>query len=228
MSKYSELTKLGWYLGIFAVAFELSIGCLYLLPSEDRTFAMLTILEGGFALSGVLLYDVIHGKRFQLKPEFFKRPDDNTLKHTAYILGSLFLLQIVMQLPLTVRTWARALSIMFAGPSEELFFRGLLITPFIILGKHSDKLKLKNPFRKKGFLLEISPIEIMGILISSIAFMMLHINYYEYIQFMLIAFLSGVILGLFYVKYKNLTANILAHFLLNFIIVIQSFWMINF
>ena len=228
-SKYSEHTRLGWGLGILAIFFGLGIGLTYVFSSDkyDQTFGILTIMEGGFALTGLLLIDVINGKQLQIKPDYFKPPETSTLKRTIFILGALSILQIIMQFPLSVRDWHRALAIMFAGPAEELFFRGLMLSPFVRLGKNDTKLKIKNLFGG-GYILEVSPTELLGIFISSMAFMMLHINYYGDKKLLVTVFLSGVILGLFYLKYKDLTANILAHFALNFIVVLQSFWMIGF
>lgn len=230
MSKYSEHTKLGWSLGVLSVFFGIYIGLTYLLPGEDMYFAWITIAEGFFALAGLLFLDKYYGKKVQFKPDHFKPPEPDTLLHTVYILGALAVFQIlIMQIPLTVRTWHRALAIMFAGPSEELFFRGLLFTPFIIWGKNDTKFKVKNPFGGRNkYWLEISLTEISGIIISSIMFMMLHINYYGDTKLLVTVFGSGIILGLFYQKYKNLTANILAHFVLNFIFVFRSYWMISF
>lgn len=230
MSKYSEHTKVGWGLGILSTFFGVYLGLTYLLPGEDMYFAIITIVEGLFALAGLLCIDLFYGKKLQFKPKHFKPPEPATLLQTVYILGTLAVFQIlIMQIPLTVRDWHRALAIMFAGPSEELFFRGLLLTPFIIWGKNDTKFKIKNPFGGKNkYWLEISPSEIGGIVLSSIAFMILHINYYGDTVLMITVLGSGVILGLFYQKYKNLTANILAHFVLNFIIVLRSFWMISF
>ncbi len=228
-SKYSEHTQLGWGLGALAIFFEFYIGLTYVFSSDTyaRTFGILTIIEGGFALTGLIFIDVINGKQLQIKPDYFKPPETATLKRTVFILGALSILQIVMQFPLSVRDWHRALAIMFAGPAEELFFRGLMLSPFIRLGKNDTKLKIKNPFGG-GYLLEISPTELLGIFISSMFFMALHINYYGDKKLLATVLLSGVILGLFYLKYKDLTANILAHFALNFIVVAQSFWMIGF
>ena len=227
MSKYSEHTRLGWSLGVLSLFFEISIGITYLLPAEARLFGVITVLEGGFALTGLFLLDAVYGKPLQLKPDYFKPPEIDTLKRTVFILGALFFLQIVMQFPLTVRAWHRGLAIMFAGPAEELFFRGLLLSPFIKYGSNERTIKIKNPFQEKKYLLEISPIEVAGIIFSSMAFMILHINYYGNPRLLITVFLSGVFLGLFYLKYRDLTANILAHFILNFIVVVQSFWMIG-
>jgi membrane protease YdiL (CAAX protease family) len=229
LSKYSEHTKIGWYLGALAILFELSIGFSYLLPKEDRAFGIITVIEGAFALTGLLFIDVIYGKKLQLKPDYFKPSDPKTFLHTVYILGAITIFQIIiMQSPLSVRGWHRALAIMFAGPSEELFFRGLLLSPFMKGKGFGDELKIKNPFNQKKYLLEITIIQIVGIIFSSFAFTILHINYYGDRKLLVAVFGCGIILGLFYQKYKNLTANILAHFALNFIFVIQSFWLINF
>lgn len=229
MSKNSEHTSLGWYLGILAVFFEIYIGLTYILSPEDQYFAIMTIAEGGFALAGLLFIDAIYGKRIQFKPDHFKKPEGATFLRMIYILGTLTVLQILMQFPLTVREWHRALAIVFAGPAEELFFRGLLLTPFIIMGRNDVKLRIKNPIKGKNkYLLEITPTEIAGIILSSMVFMVLHINYYGNITLLITVFLSGVVLGLYYIKYRDLTANILAHFLLNLIVVGQSFFLINF
>lgn len=228
MKKYrtSEHTKLGWYLGALAVSFELIIGLTYIFSDikSDRIFGYITLLEGTFALTGLLLIDIIYGKPFRLKPDFFKLPESETFwPRTIYILGSLFLLQLVLQFPLTVRTWHKALAIVFAGVSEELFFRGLLISPLIRLGKNDTKYKIRKFGKKQGYYLEISFIELFGIMLSSTFFAILHVNYYNNIRLMISVFLSGIVLGLFYQKYRDLTANILAHFILNTIVTIQVF-----
>lgn len=224
--KTSEHTRLGWYLGILAVSFELMLGMTYIFSKikPDRIFGYITLLEGVFALTGLLLIDVIYGHSFRLKPDFFKPPETETFwPRTIYILGALFLLQIVMQFPLTVRTWHKALAIVFAGVSEELFFRGLLISPLIRLGENDTKFKIKKFGKRNEYYLEISFIEIFGITLSSFFFMMIHVNYYENTRLLISVFLSGIVLGLFYQKYRDLTANILAHFILNTIVTIQVF-----
>lgn len=229
VSKYSVHTRLGWGLGVLSIFFGVGIGLTYLLPAEDRTFGIITVIEGVFALVGLVFIDVIYGKKAHLKPDFFKPSETATIIRMIYTLGVLSLFQIaIMRMPLTVRTWHRALAIMFAGPSEELFFRGLLLAPFILYSRNTTKLKIKNPIQKGKYLLEITPLELGGITFSSFAFMMLHINYYGDRLLLITVFGCGIILGLFYLKDKDLTANILAHFLLNFIFVWRSYWIIQF
>jgi membrane protease YdiL (CAAX protease family) len=135
---------------------------------------------------------------------------------------------LILQFPLTVRTFDKALAVMFAGPSEELFFRGLLLTPFIKWGKDDYKFEIANPISTKRKILSISIVEIFGITFSTLAFTFLHINYYGNPTLLLIVALSGIVLGLVYQKYQDLTANILAHFFLNLIVTIRIFGQLTF
>lgn len=232
MGKYdrSELTKIAWFLGILAAPTEIAIGLSYIFSDikSDQLFGIISIIEGFFALSGLLLIDVIYGHPIDIKPDSFKKLESNTLSRIGYIFISLLLIQILFQFPLTVRTVHKALAIIFAGVAEELFFRGLLITPFMKLGMSQEKFKLFKRPGKNGYYVEISLIEIIGILLSSIAFVALHFNYYGNLSLMLTVFVSGIILGFFYQKDKDITANILAHLLLNTWVVIQTFYMLSF
>lgn len=124
-------------------------------------------------------------------------------------------------MPLTVKDYEIALSIQFAGPSEEVFFRGVLGS-LIIIVFHNTGYKIR--IMKK----EISIWELTGIIFISIAFAMLHVNYYNNIKFLLGTFICGFWLGITYWYWEDLTANILAHSLLNFICIINSFWLVNF
>ncbi len=63
---------------------------------------------------------------------------------------------------------------------------------------------------------------ISGIGISSLAFLSIHVNYYNFPQMMLSVFISGIWLGALYWKFEDLTSLILAHFILNFIYVWSS------
>ena len=83
-------------------------------------------------------------------------------------------------------------------------------------------------FKIKIFKKEISIWVLFGIVLTSLAFAGIHMNYYEDLSLLLGTFLCGLWLGLSYWYTEDLTAAIMAHFLLNFIVVIQNFWMVNF
>jgi membrane protease YdiL (CAAX protease family) len=221
MSRYtSEHTKIGWYSGLIAVLFLVGIGLTYIFSPDDRMFAILTILEGVFALSGLLLLDKIYGKKLEFPPDNFKSISPDFMKALLLALFGLLVAQIFIGLPLTVRTFDKAISYMFSGVSEELFFRGVLLTPAIILGKNEKKYGIKQ--------LEFSFSELIGLLLSSIFFAGMHFNYYDNPQVMVGLFMGGMALGIVYIKYKSLLANIAAHFILNSIVAWNLFGKVMF
>ena len=235
--KTSEHTKIGWWLGAIAIATELSLGLTYAFStiSDDRLFGIITLIEGAFALVGLLFLDVIYGKQFDIKPDYFKRVDTyKTVKNMAYTLIVLIFVQFLLQFPLTVRTWQIMFAIWFAAVSEELFFRGLLLAPFLRVAEQNkgsqdilyEKLTIK--LSKKTTIISISLIEIMGISISAMFFTILHINYYSNKILLIMVFISGIVLGIAYQKHRNLLANILAHLFLNLIVTITIFGQLNF
>ena len=225
--KESEFTKLAWYLIIFSIMIEIGLGLTYIFEIDEykNNFGTITLIEGVMALMGLLLLDVIYGKPFQFKPDSrnFKKPEFDTLLRTIVILAGIMLIQVIFFLPLTIRDYEIALAITFAAPAEEVFFRGFLISIFIVMADKGDF--KKYPITKKK---EIAPIEILGIIISSMMFALLHINYYGNNRLMLAVFASGAFLGFAYWYWKDITACILAHLSLNMYVVYQTFYMVNF
>jgi len=59
----------------------------------------------------------------------------------------------------------------------------------------------------------------LGCLIQAVAFTAIHQNYYADPAMLLSVFLGGFLLGLLYLHWRDLTANILGHFILNLIAV---------
>ena len=219
----SEFTKITWYLGVLAVITEIGIGFMYFtsIDSSERYFGIMTLIEGFTGFLGLLTIDVIHGKPFNFKPDLFRDNDPRTIGNTITIGVCLVVLQIILQFPLTVRIFYLASAILFAGVVEELFFRGFLLAVFIRMGENDKKLHIYKDYY-------ISPTEIFGIFVSSLSFMVLHVNYYSDLTLMIMVFFSGVILGFFYCIFRDLTANILAHLGVNLIMVLQTFVFVNF
>jgi len=220
----SELTTIAYYLGVITIIIEFGLGFMYIFSENvvEQNFGILTMLEGSFALFGLYMIDLIYGNPVKLKPDNFKPLHRNTGFRTIIILFTLVMIQLVMQVvPITIREVDRAMAIMFAGPAEELIFRGFIISVFIILGKDTQKYKI---WKDK----EISPIEIFGILLSSMLFAVIHVNYYGDFRIIISVFFSGLALGFLYWWWRDLTACILAHFLFNIITVAQSFYLLTF
>lgn len=226
----SKYTRIGYLLTIIAFIIQ---GTLWILHIQDITdygqyFQYISLIEMLFALSGLLTYDLLNQRGLMLKPNLFS-PTKSLVRHTIIIFLGIALVQffISLMIPLTVKDWEIALSIQFAGPSEENFFRGVLISIFILLDMRMANTYLGKPIiRIRGK--KLSLWILIGILISSYLFALIHVNYYESLRYILGTFLCGVWLAFTYWYWEDLTACILAHSLLNFITVIQTFWMVGF
>jgi len=223
MKKTSVFTNITFWLGVLALVVEFIVGYPYFLSTDtfEQEFGQKAIMEGCFALVGLLFIDVIRGNKFKLKPEF-RKYEFNSLWRGAIILAVLWGTQMITYfLPMTVSDPQMALAITFASICEEIFFRGFVLTLFIKAGE-IDRNKINLPFTKR----DISVIEIAGIIISSVAFAGIHTNYYNQPSLLIALFLSGVIIGFMFVIWEDLTACIFGHFLLNFIWTVQNygFW----
>jgi membrane protease YdiL (CAAX protease family) len=232
----SELTAITWILGISAFFLSLLLGLTYVFSSssDEQLFGFTTLLEATFSLAGILFIDPLNDKPLKLKPEEFKNADPNTLLHLTIIFMYLLLVQFASQFPITVKDWHRGLAMWFAGVSEELFFRGFILQLFISfsnrIGAKEHTLSFSNPFNKKKNveIISLSSIEFIGLIVSTVSFTFLHYNYYGNPLLLVIVSLSGLGLGLAYIRYKDLTANILAHMMLNVIVTFNIFGVLNF
>jgi membrane protease YdiL (CAAX protease family) len=118
----------------------------------------------------------------------------------AIILAASMITQLVSKAALSFSIQDQALYFVFAAVCEEVFFRVLILSVFLKLG---DNLQIK----------------IVGIIVQAIMFAAIHQNYYANPGMLLSVFLGGIVLGIFYVWWRDPTANILGHFMLNVIAV---------
>ncbi len=212
-------TKISYTLAILAFSIQFFIGIRNI--GIDPLFGQLVLLESFFALSGILFLDLLHGKR-AIYPKQFKPIHKDLFIRFAVIFGIIALIQFVFQyVPISVRESERALAIVFAGVSEEFVFRGILQEPFFRWGIKDTKLKL---WGNKV----ISYADIFGILISGTIFAIFHFNYYDNLGLGLMVIVGGFWLGFTYFYWKDITAVIFAHVLLNVIFVLQTYWLIVF
>lgn len=221
-------TRISYYSILLSVIFQLFLAFKYIGSAnlEAHQFGFITFIYGVIAIIGLLLTDPMRGQPVKLKPKRFQNLHINSIFRALIILLVIRVVQISFGLfTLTIRDEERALAIVFAAPSEEVFFRGFLLSFVIIIAQIAPgkKFKLPGPGNR-----EISIIEITGIIISSLLFAYLHTNYFNNLNLLLMVFVSGLFLGFFYWLWRDLTANILAHLFLNIWVVGQYFWMVNF
>lgn len=223
-SSVSKYTRLGYYLTVLAVIIQ---GYLWIAHFQDtdaygQNFAYIAGVECLFALSGLLLYDPINKRGFHIKPKNFTPLSGFLIIRVGVILAGLAVIQFTVQfIPMTVKDPEIALSIVFAGPSEENFFRGVLVSSVIVFFSNVG-------FKIKIFKKELSIWVLFGIILTSLFFGAIHVNYYSDFPLLLGTILCGIWLGLSYWFTEDLTAVILAHFALNFIFIFMNFWVINF
>jgi membrane protease YdiL (CAAX protease family) len=233
----SKHTRTGFYIIILGVFTELFIGLSYILSSipSDRKFSTISLIQAIGALVGVYAYDYYYNQRIKLLPKSFSSLKSNTLQAIIFGLGSLFIAQLLIAIPLSIPDAYQALALMFAGPTEEVIFRGLILTPFIT---NDFNISIATPTAKgaKGFPYfkidfskgKVSVGKLFGLIISSLLFMAFHVNYYNDYQTMFGLFVGGLLLGIVYIRYENLTANVLAHFGWNTLISIRTYWVVIF
>ena len=220
----SKYTRIGHYLTVLAVVIQGYLWITHFQDTDDygQTFSYIAGIEFLFALSGLLLYDPINKRGFHIKPKHYTPLSGFLLIRVVVILAGLAIIQAAVQfIPMTVKEPEIAMAIMFAGPSEENFFRGVLISIVIVSFSNVG-------FKIRIFKKELSIGVLFGIILTSIAFGSIHVNYYNDFSLLLGTVLCGFWLGITYWFWEDLTANIMAHFLLNLIVVWQTFFIVNF
>lgn len=227
MKEQSEFSKLSWYLVLLAALVELYLAFYYLVlePQQNDIFGYLVLIEGLFAIAGLAILDKINRRNVH----FFKPKDDEFKKDSSSLipfvvnLAIWILPQAITQIPLSIKDSYRAASIIFAAPAEEVLFRGILFGIFLVMASDMD-LGLKVKIGKR----ELSPIELFGMLFSSIIFAAFHINYYGDVRMLFSIGITGFGLCFSYWYWRDLPASIYAHFVLNLWSVIQIYYLVAF
>jgi len=159
----------------------------------------------------------------------------NTALRAAIILAASMATQLISQAALTFSTTEQALYFEFGAVCEEVFFRVLILTFAFKFVPQADQLWYEA--ETKGASQEYYGLKwrVVGkmapfILIQAVFFTALHQNYYNNPAMLISVALGGIILGIFYVWWRDPTANILAHFVLNIFAVQASnnpYWVLG-
>lgn len=192
-------TWISLLLSISAIAILFILGLLHINDVDEfgEAWGKFALLQGVLGLVGLIgnFTLSLNFKIVQFDPE----------KMIFAVIGAIALLalQIFASLSLSVSSTEKMLYYLFSAVCEELFFRGFLMYLFIKISK-------------KNYI-----ILIIGIVIQALSFMMLHQNYYGHPEKLLVVFISGAILGILFVYKRDITVNIIAHFIVNAIAVGQ-------
>jgi len=221
----STHTILSYWFCLIATGIEFFLGIQHI----NEYFGQMCLVEAFFGISGLLLLDPIHGRRFQLYPKPFKRVHKNTFFRFAITFSIIVAIQFIFQVVPLITSTEMALGIVMCAPVEEYFFRGVLMEPsFIIAKKSKNKITIwKYPPRKKKPDKEISYVEIGMIFLSAAIFSSVHVNYYGQLNLLLMVFAGGCWLSFIYWWNRDLTPLILSHFLLNIFFVYQYYMVVG-
>ena len=207
---------------------------IYKIIDKDNAFAHITvhhIIQGALALFLIGLL----ARFMKLELKYFGLTKINMAKSVKWglrfglawfliqILGGLIILLntdegVALHLPLTVKNYAAYLSfqLFLSGPSEELLYRALCIPLLMYIGE------------KAGFGKSYNAILAIGA--TCIYFIIGHISY-SIIPFAIVNFnilqiltvlIAGICYGLILVKTKNVFGCMLAHSLLNIVVISTS------
>ena len=228
-SDVSKYDRIGYILTLMAIIIQFYLWIMHVNDTDayGQTFTYIAFYEFLFAGIGFLLYDPINKRGFNLKKKAYTKISGWLIPRITIIILGMALIQFAVQfIPLTVTDPEIAMAIVFAGPSEENFFRGVLVSIIIVLFSNIKGYKIPLPFLKHKK--EISIWVLFGIILTAIAFAGIHMNYYNNPRYLLGTFLCGLWLGGCYFYWEDLTANIMAHFLLNLIVMWRTFGIVNF
>jgi len=213
-------TSLSYWFCAIAVGIQLVLG----LRNITTTFGQLCIVEFLFGTAGLLFLDPLHGKKW-IYPKKFKKWQSDTFYRFAITFGVIAAIQFLFQIIPLITSTEFALAVVFCSVVEEYFFRGILNEPFFrATHKMGDRVakftvwSYKDKPKK-----EMSYIELGGIILSGSLFAAFHVNYYGQLNLILMVFVGGLWLGFVYWFNKDLTAVILAHFMLNIIFIFQFY-----
>lgn len=232
-------------LSIFAVSVMLYIYFKYMNSDEyiSRAYAQYSLLLAILGIIGYVFIDLIDDYRITLIPKKLTKADYvGTLIKTMILLIVILVVQFVTQyvVRFALTDIDMIMYYVFAGTCEELFFRAFIIG-ILLEGKRLfkrskpstmnyyanpekvNKFESRNSRESKKFL-ELTIYDHLyiwfAVLISSIAFMMAHIGVYgQDPTLMATTMASGVILGIAYGYWRDLSANQLSHTLINIIAV---------
>lgn len=197
-------TLISYALNLLGIVVMLYIGFKYINSSneQDVAFARYSLLLGIFGILGFFVIDYFDNRQINLKPKTFAEFDTTRFLIVTVVLFFIsMIIDAVMKLTIryALSDTDMVLYYVFAGVCEEAFFRACIING--IIGGLTKKGKRPNFF-----------VIITALMVSSVAFMMSHLQVYGTNMPMLMSTLAGgFILGGFYVIFRDIGANMIAH-----------------
>lgn len=209
-------TIISFTLMIIGSLVMLYIGLKYIGSSDEieRIYAMYAFVMVFFGLSGLFTADYYDNRKINIIPKIEDLNEFNTFLYLTatlimFIISAIAEAILVIKMRLALSDTDFILYAVFAGVCEEAFFRKFLINMII---------RLNTGYNEKPNVITL----IIALFVSSFAFMAIHLGVYGSDPIMLTSTLiGGFILGIGYIVFRDISANISAHCLKNTIGVIN-------
>jgi len=172
--------------------------------SDEASWGRSALMQFSFAIFGLVGTQLLAKQPLFPGPNQYQLINMDTGIRTLVITLVAMVTQLISQAVLSFTIAEEALYFVFAAIGEEIFFRGLILGMFIRFDPDDSKFSLAK---------------IIGVFVQGLMFTVIHQNYYSNLPMLLSVFVGGIILGFFYLIWRDLTANILGHFFLNLIAV---------
>jgi membrane protease YdiL (CAAX protease family) len=194
-------TQIAYLLGVVGIVVMQYLYWTHRTIAADAGWVKYALYMTIFAITGLLGTQMINNQPLiPMEPKHFAPISLDTGVRAAIILAASMVTQLIVKAALSFTIQEQAAYFIFAAVCEELFFRVLII---------SILLKLKDDFQMK----------FIAVVVQALMFAAIHQNYYSNLPMLVSVFIGGIILGIFFVWWRDPTANILAHFALNVIAV---------
>jgi len=218
----NKIAKRGYQTQISVILTLLAIGVMVYvgLRNIGESWGVYALIQAGLGFFGYTFLQMFTGQGFI--PKEYPNFDSDTViiignqpikqkYYKTFIMATLFGLaiiivgQLILQRRLSISTTDQALYFLFASVCEELFFRGLIIELLTVVDTIITR--------------------IIAIGVSAVTFVIVHVNYYGNDIAVWSVAIMGVVLATDYTIFRNITAVIIIHFIINIIGTVQ--WVVS-
>lgn len=202
VEKKSEITLVVIIFVVIASTIMFAIGLAHIndVDAYGKAWGQFALLQATFCIVGYVgKQQIDHQPLFPNKQQ--RKPINSDTGLRAIIIAfAAKVVQTITSYALAINIQEQALYYLFASVAEEIFFRMFLISA---ITKKNNSVGMQT----------------VAVVVQASIFAAMHQNYWGSPDILLGVFIGGILLGVFYLMWHDITANIFGHFLLNFIAV---------
>lgn len=202
-------TNISYIMNFLAIMIMTYFGLRHL--SDDPNWSQSAFMQLGFGAIGLIGIQIasqqpiipISMKKGKIETQFQPMSLETGIRGLAIALLGMAI-QFIAAAVYSFTLLEQAVYFIFSAITEEVFFRGFLLTLFFRM----------DPDKRK-----YTPFKMFAIVFQAVAFTAIHQNYYNDLPVLISVFIGGLMLGIVYLIWEDLTANVIGHFLINLVAV---------